>query len=292
MYKSNWNKQKRIRIPWVATRNWLNVSVLSGILLFGFSSVQAQEVGEAISIHGTADYRPDYTDEETELELIEKGLGVEVMYMLQTRPRKSRVKLLLLSGDIYTISESSHVRVEKRIGNNIYFGLKEGTIRAVTSRRGGIRFLTTTEGGETSALNSGYIISCGSPVTSSQDTCMYVGLYGQIEVKPFAPPSQPVVLKRQFFTIIQKGMSPDPNPPQKLSDLQFQKLINMTTIVGTGNQDDRLELTSMDELTLVGNPIPPQWPQKEPQAKIPDVPLRFFEPLPLPPLPPSALSSP
>jgi len=291
MCKFNCNKKKELWIPWITTRNWLTASALSGILLLGLSSVKAQEVGEAISIDGNADYRPDYTAEETELELIEKGLGIEVKYMLQTRPSKSRVKLLLLFGDTYTISENSHVRVEKRIGNKIYFGLKGGTIRAVTSRSGGIRFITSTEGGEATALDSGYIISCGPPSTSSQDSCLYVGLYGSIEVNPLVSPSKPVILERQFYTVIQKGMPPDPNPPQKLSDLQFQKLIHKTTIVGTGDQNDRLELTSIDELTT-GNPLPPLWPQKEPQAKIPDVPLQYFEPLPLPPQPPSAVSSP
>lgn len=280
------DKQTNICKLRATARIRLIISVLSGIFLLAFFPVHAIDVGKAISIEGSADYRTDYTNKEMQLELIKEGLGIEVKYLLQTRPSESKVEILLLFGHIYTIGEGSQVSVIDDLGNNhVAFSLKEGVIRAVTSRSGGIRFVTTTTWAQIVALKSGYMVSCGPPATANLDTCLFVGLYGQSEAKSYAFPDQAVVLERQFYTYIQKGKAPYPSPPKKLDTLQFQELINKTTLVGTGKEKDHLSLIATDELSP-GYSLPPLWPQKEPQPKIPDVPLEDFKPLPLPPVPP------
>lgn len=280
------DKKKNNPTRWTTDRIRLFISAFSGILLITAPPAQAIEVGEAISIEGTADYRTDYEDTSLQLKLIEEGLDIEVKYLLKTKPIESKVELLLLYGHIYTIGEGSQVSVIDELSDNkISFALKEGTIRAVTSQSGGIRFETITDAGVIGALHSGYIVSCGPPATADIETCLFVGLYGESEVKSFTSPSQAVILERQLYTYIKKGNPPSPNPPQKLDTLQFQKLINKTTLVGTGKQKDHLDLTKVDELNP-GYSLPPLQPQNDPQLKIPDVPLEEFNPLPLPPLPP------
>jgi hypothetical protein len=255
-------------------------------LVLWASSSWAQQMGEAVGVEGTVEFlRAPAT---TWAALARRG---DIVRLDQLRTQSSsKLDVLLQTGHKFVLGENVEISVAEQptppSGSRIALLLARGSVRVVTSGRPGTSIVTRTPTGQAVARSTGFIVSCGPPETASLDVCLFVGLYGQIEVESLTSPGSPVVLDPQFFTLVARNQLP--TPPQRASDAQFQDQIDATTLVGASAQLDRLAVADSLEFLLGGPQRPLQGPF-DPSGPIPDVHPPLYAPLPLPPPPPPTL---
>jgi hypothetical protein len=143
------------------------------------------------------------------------------------------------------------------------------------------------------AEQTGFVVDCGNPVSTcgpppatprSPDACLFVGVYGRTELRTLAPPPQRTAFldTPRSCTYVEPNGPPNPFPPATLPEGDFQALLDATTIVGTGNKDDRLSISPPE--STIERPAPPQFCLSDPCfGPVPD---QVIDELPLPPPPP------
>lgn len=259
------------------------------------SSVWAQtKVGEALLIQGTAESAEPRTSG-TWTRLARRD-GIFVPRSLRTA-QDSKLEVLLGVGSKFTLGEGVQTDIPDPGGSSITLLVlppNGGLVRVVTSPPPDHTIITQTATGiYVKAIQTGYIVTCGLPLFADPTECLIVGLYGTTEVTiPGLPPARPLTrqLTRQQYIRVQGINLQTPTlPPPTLGGGVFQDLIDRTTIVGTGTEPDRLEITQRDPLPqlhpLVDSPYRDSRSATTPWERIPDNPPSEFQ-LPLPPPPP------
>lgn len=260
-------------------------ALFAALLFLPVRVAKAQaRVGETVGIEGNAEFLRSGKTNPLRLRddvLIRDGL--------RTQSQSKAEVLLERSGNKFVLGAQCQAEIISMVGDDQIL-LQIGTLRVVTSGSGTPVIVRTGPAeAESEARNTGFIASCGPPVSPSPDSCLIVGLYAQTQVTSDAFRSAPVVLDPQFFTVVKRGQRPE--PPQRMPDRQFSALIYATTVVGSGSLVDRLALSEQAEKDL-GElpelfPPPPNAPVIPPgHTKIPPDPEPPSDGLPPPPPPP------
>jgi len=199
----------------------------------------------------------------------------------------SRLGVRLDKGGKFVLGENAAITVAQPVpptADRVDLILAGGEVRAVTA--GTEIVILTPTSGQATLTRTEAIVSCGPPVTTALDICLFVGVSGTTQV---TSAGVTVSVERQFYTYVQGSNPPNPNPALPLSNDQFYARLDATTIVGTGTPQDQLAVTPFP---LPGLPSPgPERPRRDPfdqpdTRPVPDQPLGPYESLPPPPGPP------
>jgi hypothetical protein len=219
--------------------------------------------------------------------LVEIKDGVLEDDSLRTQP-KSGMDVRLQEGHRFILGEEVRVRVI-RPGGNTALELDDGMVRTVTAGPGlpPLIIQTTRDRGLAVARNTGFIVDCATPITScgpprprDPSTCLFVGVYGTTEV---TAAGTPISLDSLRCTYVEPGRPPDPIPPATMPLADFQGVIDATTLVGSGTQEDRLMISEPPERPTEPPP-PPTVCHSDPCFG--PIPEQVIDKLPLPPPPP------
>jgi hypothetical protein len=260
------------------------------LLFFSASLSWAQRLGEAVAKEGDPTYQR-LTDPSPQL--IDLGHGVESQEQLRTQEQApSKLEMLLSGGPKLVMSEEVELQLTKPGGVEVVVEIRKGTSRVLASSD--LRIVNPPSGAEGRARATEYIVSCGpSSIIADSDLCLFVGVHGQTEVISTTAPGRPsVLLDPSQYTYIRRGQPP--TSPQVLEVSFFQYLLEKTTIVGTGDLDDRLRIDIQKPIEIKTAGFPPQLPCSSglerclpPQRREPSQPPKVYgSPLPLPPPPP------
>jgi hypothetical protein len=257
-------------------------------LLFLCSESLGQQVGETVGIEGKAERSRGPS---TAWAALARRAGILLLDQLKTQSL-SKIEVLFQAGHKFTLGAEVEVRItdEPTPPGTIVLNIARGTLRVITSNQPGSSVVTRTLTAEARVRKTGFIVSCGPPLTVEPDSCLFVGLHERTEVTSATVSGPPVVLERQFFTVVRRNQLP--TPPRLIPEFQFLNLISATTVIGTGAAQDRLDVggppPSGDRLVLQipqrpsVKPFDPQkvidWPREQF-----DVPVGQLPPLPEPP---------
>lgn len=208
----------------------------SSFLFLCASEVWAQAVGQVVGIEGVA-------------EALQAGgtawqrltVPGDVFFHDQLRTQAaSKLKVLFHDDSVLTLGENALMTIDEQVvqpaapGTSI-FTILQGMLQAVVSDRyqlPGSRFEVRTPTGVAGVRGTGFIVSCQA------DSCLFLCLFGRIQVTSPAFPNVPVFLDRQFYTEVRANQPP--TSPQVMPEAQVQNLVEQTTVIGTGAQQDRL----------------------------------------------------
>jgi hypothetical protein len=264
--------------------------------LFLVTNVGAQEVGTTLSKEGGKDTEPELRKEKGEVvKPFSLGQSVAVKWQLLTQKGyPSKIGVLLDVGPTVTVSEDVNAEITNQVQKKVIFTLKNGTMRVLEVSKGGAvtTIETTDKRGKADPQDTEYIVSCGpSEIIADPNLCLYLSVQGRLNVTGGPAGTLPVSLNSGYYTYVRQNQPP--TPPLPLPNPAFlQRLLDETTIVGTGQQLDRLVIEAKlpDPLQLP----PASWPPESPgpdkrlpfEDRIPGYPIREFE-FPSPPSPPS-----
>ncbi len=196
--------------------------------------LRGQDVGRALVSVGDAGYQRGGSDKM----LLRFKDRVRLQDFLLTG-NPARLVVLLVDGQEVAMSDNAAVQLTPGEGY-----LRRGTIRVVCDPGpkpcACPNFVVLSGVAKTQAKCTGYVVSCGAPMTAP-DACLMVGVYGLTEVTSFAAPDAPVQLLPGYFTEVRRGEPPD--PPRKMEESRYFALIDSTTVVGSGSDQDRLEIS-------------------------------------------------
>lgn len=239
--------------------------LLASLLLVRPGDVLAQRVGQVVSAEGIAEVQRTGVTGWQRL-----TVPTEVWWRDQLRTQTAaKVKILFQDDSVLTLGENTLLTVDEQVtppaaaGTSI-FTLLQGLLQAVVSDRyqlPGARFEVRTPTAVSGVRGTGFIISCQA------GSCLFLCLFGRVQVTASAFPHLPIFLDRQFFTEVQPNQPP--TSPQVMPDAQVQDLLEQTTAVGTGAQQDRLGADGA--VTHSGVPLEDQ-PQPGPGGPPPPVP--------------------
>ncbi|HSR67402.1 MAG TPA: hypothetical protein VLU25_05625 [Acidobacteriota bacterium] len=119
--------------------------------------------------------------------------------------------------------------------------LEEGAIQ-VNSQGGRCTLWAGENRAET--FFSSFIVACGRPWNTFDDQCLYVGVHGVTRVFAVALQPDAVPLRARYYTRIRGRERPDPNPPGRIDESLYLRLVDATRIIGTGSPLDRLDLNA------------------------------------------------
>ncbi len=222
---------------------------LALILAAGSALLAQQTAGDTLIVVGTATSRPlpaaarscesgagEFQSTDPYRELAFRS-AVAFEEQLETAPGANLV-LDLVDGNEFAMAQNSIARICP-----LELWLEDGAIRIVAIARQQI-FVDLSRPGAPSetvvaqAEGTSFLAACGAPATSS-DACLFVGIYGTTRVTASAFPDQPQLLGPQRFTVVRSGTPPTAG--QLMEDVRFFRLIDSTTVVGSGQAADRLE---------------------------------------------------